>query len=300
MGTGIYGKPEVDILELSGNQLYPQHVRNMGSWVIDHDPGFKITKDTAIGSIGSCFAVEIQKWLKQNGYRYVETAYARDGSGPWGKVYNTASLRQIMAVAAGRWETWEHPWWVDNQFVDPLRKWHTYDSWSSYAFGQEVLHRKTVEALQQMDVFIITVGLNEVWGTKDRAEVFYQVPPAEVFDPARHAFWRLTVDDNVNNLHEAMRYARMINPELRFVLTLSPVPLRATFRKDVDCFTANVESKAVLRAALAAFGKLYFPAYEVAMAAGQGMPFNDDARHVRPAVVNAIMEVFERSYVEVV
>ena len=97
-----------------------------------------------------------------------------------------------------------------------------------------------------------------------------------------------------------MRYARRINPQLRFVLTLSPVPLRATFRKEVDVWTANTESKAVLRTALAQFGKLYFPAYEIAMAAGQGWPFKDDARHVRPAIVQAIMEVFKHSYVEVV
>jgi hypothetical protein len=84
------------------------------------------------------------------------------------------------------------------------------------------------------------------------------------------------------------------------VLTLSPVPLMATFRP-ISCITASSVSKAILRVAidlamnLEKEGVYYFPSYEM-VTAGFADPYRDDNRHPREEIVERVMAVFERRY----
>ena len=84
---------------------------------------------------------------------------------------------------------------------------------------------------------------------------------------------------------------------MRFLLTVSPVPLVATAGPE-HVLSATTYSKSVLRAAA---GQLchersdvdYVPAYEViASAVSKGKYFADDLRTVRPEGVDAVMEMF--------
>lgn len=78
-------------------------------------------------------------------------------------------------------------------------------------------------------------------------------------------------------------------PELRILITVSPVPLNATFR-NADVITANMYSKSVLRV-LAEELYLqhrdvdYFPSYESVMLSHRDRAFLDDFRHVRDDLV---------------
>jgi len=79
--------------------------------------------------------------------------------------------------------------------------------------------------------------------------VFWRGVPKDVYDEKRHVFRLTTVDENADNLTRLVEVVRQVNPTAPIILTLSPVPLLATFR-EISCLTADCVSKSVLRVAL--------------------------------------------------
>ncbi len=88
--------------------------------------------------------------------------------------------------------------------------------------------------------------------------------------------------------------------DFQFVVTVSPVPLQATFT-DQDVIVANAESKAVLRAAAGAFARRhdnvsYFPSYEMVTHSHPDFALRPDRAHVEWAMVDRIMSSFIDAY----
>ena len=123
--------------------------------------------------------------------------------------------------------------------------------------------------------------------------------PEREFQSDRHRFRVSTVQENVENLHAIYQLIRKYRPDAKVILTLSPVPLAATFR-DMSCITANQISKAILRAALDQFfsgikdeGKaFYWPSYEIAQTF-PGDIWTEELRHIKREVLDYIMTLFE-------
>lgn len=262
-------------------------------------------KGTPIGSIGSCFASHLKGYLIENGFNYVQTSDAPGsaiGSAAWGVVYNTFCIRQEMARASGAF-TPDETEWPDGGggLLDPYRKDIGWKNQAAAAREREAHARDARRALEAVRVFIITAGLAEIWFNRGDGSVFYQVPPPKVYDPERHGFRLSTVDENADNLEEALRYLWAINPGCEVVLTVSPVPLRATFRP-MNVVVANTQSKAILLGAVHRVAERlervhYFPSYELVTVLATN-PFKDDNRHVRPGVIRGVMDVFTRSFVK--
>jgi hypothetical protein len=110
------------------------------------------------------------------------------------------------------------------------------------------------------------------------------------------------VQDNIADLDAFLIELRAVNPRVRLVLTVSPVPLAAT-AEPRHVWTATTLSKAVLRVAAEEIarrpGVVYFPAYEVVTApAARGAYFADDLRSVTPAGVDHVMRLFFDHLVE--
>ena len=87
------------------------------------------------------------------------------------------------------------------------------------------------------------------------------------FDPDRHEFRNFDAAEATADLLEFTWLLRSINPGVRIILTVSPVPLIATATGD-HVLTASIYSKSVLRVAAAELARLepeiaYFPAYEI-------------------------------------
>lgn len=282
-------RPEFKILDLQPHQIWD--TSGLDHHNVKPKRLFDLPPNPRIATMGSCFAIELAKWLKRNGFRYVESPNAHDGSGPWGKVYNTVSMLQLLDTA---WHGGEPAWVVGDRWLDPYRKWVTYPNAATYEHGRATLASETDWVLRNSDLLILTLGLSEVWG-RAPYDVFYQVPPESIYDPARHSFWSLTAYDNELNLGGITECLSQY-PDLEVLFTLSPVPLRATFR-DMDVYQANSESKASLREALARSGVPYFPAYELVFTRPVG-PFIADGRHVKPNVIASVMESFAETYLE--
>ena len=86
---------------------------------------------------------------------------------------------------------------------------------------------------------------------------------------------------------------------IKVVITVSPVPLLATFTNE-DCVVANELSKSTLRAVAGYFTNKYeyvdyFPAYEMVRHLGISA-YRDDNIHVRYELIKIITEFMINSY----
>ena len=108
-------------------------------------------------------------------------------------------------------------------------------------------------------------------------------------------------------LLELDRLIQQYCPGLKVILTVSPIPLLATFRNQSP-ITANQVSKSILRVSLDSFmtsstimgsGRyFYFPSYELVFGLF-GNPFEVDNRHVRPEVADTVLEIFRMAYTDI-
>ena len=116
-----------------------------------------------------------------------------------------------------------------------------------------------------------------------------------------------TVEENEANLVKIVELVRSVNPSAPIVLTLSPVPLAATFR-GISCLTADCVSKSVLRVALDRTmtrqlpGVYYWPSFEIVRWLGAHVPWSlygtDDGnpRHVSRYLVGKIIDTFIEAF----
>jgi hypothetical protein len=293
--------PEISILNLSERDLYPRGRRLNPAFLLG-DRHALMTRDTPVASIGSCFAREIKDHLVSNGFNYLQTAEgpnARHGSAAWDRVYNTFCLRQEFERALGVFHPAERFWRHEGKALDPYRKqvvWHSHEE----AERELTAHAKAArEAFTRARVLVITVGLTEIWHSTIDQSVFYQVPPAGVFDPTRHGFRNSTFSENLANLEAIHALLAGANPGCQIIITVSPVPLRATFQKQ-SVVISNTVSKAILVAATSAFvanhdNVHYFPSYELVTTC---IPraFKGDNRHVKRRAIRTIMRIFEQMF----
>jgi hypothetical protein len=147
--------------------------------------------------------------------------------------------------------------------------------------------------------------LAEVWSDQVAETIINTTLVLEAFRyrPDRYQFRVTTVAENliaVEKIHGLlMKYG---HPDTQLIVTVSPVPLMATFSNQ-DVVMANTYSKSVLRAiaqewAAAHNNVHYFPSYEIVQNSDRAVTWLEDLRHVRGEVVRHIMDIFFRYYVE--
>jgi hypothetical protein len=154
--------------------------------------------------------------------------------------------------------------------------------------------------METLDVFVFTLGLTECWASREDGAVFPICPGVEggIFDPARHVFYNQTVDDVVADMTRFLMVLARLNPTAQVILTVSPVPLAATARRDQHVLSATTYSKAVLRVAAEILATrfthvAYFPSYEIITGAyNKGAYYARDLRNVVEAGVGHVMGLF--------
>jgi hypothetical protein len=114
----------------------------------------------------------------------------------------------------------------------------------------------------------------------------------------------LTVEENIGFLRKGLQELRKHNPEVKLIVSVSPVPLLRSIRKDCTVVESTAHSKAVLRVALEEFSKtsenvFYMPSFETVMYPGSKMsPWLPDGRHVTEDIVSKIMSLFQSNYTD--
>ncbi len=295
---GSYDNPLAD-------GLYPRPVRQ----------DLSITRSTPIASMGSCFAREIKTVLLREGYSYIaeETHHpaSKHASAAWERLYNTFSMRQIFQYTFEEWNP-AIRWWKapdSGKIQDPYRRIILYDD-EEQANADFRNHRAYSRlALEKAEVLILTLGLTEIWeDVEDGSVICLPSGPYvnEHGDMSRYRFRVSRYDENLENLERMHSIMSRHNPSCKIVVTVSPVHLWATFRRDSDVIAASCNSKSTLRAVADQFAEnhenvLYFPAYEMATIYMplMGKSVFAEGRenfHVNQDTVNFIMGQFFKSY----
>lgn len=260
-----------------------------------------------IMSAGSCFAANIIPFFEAAGFPYVRTEFmdAADRynyhlySASYGNIYTARQLRQLLERLCGAFRPVEDRWRIGDEVIDPFRPGLPDPAGSDEEFDLLLAshHDRVREAIGAASLFIFTLGLTEAWVSKADGAVFPACPGtiAGTFDPDAHAFVNFRCTEIRDDLAESVRLLRGLNPALRVMLTVSPVPLVAT-ATDRHVLRATSYSKSALRAAceevaLDCPGVVYFPAYEIVTGPHSAGFFKPDLRSVSPAGVQAVMDV---------
>ena len=190
-------------------------------------------------------------------------------------------------------------WQKGDRFLDPFRDGVEFATIAEYEANYDRHIAAARAALEKAEVFIITLGLNEVWYFKMDDSVFSRSPRR--IAPSFVEYKTLSVAQNVAELQQMLNILRANNPRVKVIVTVSPVPLHATFLHGTyHVVEANMHSKAVLRVAAQEFTErnsevYYFSSFELVTYGFQN-PWDDDQRHIKPEVVNRIMEMFREVF----
>lgn len=196
----------------------------------------------------------------------------------------------------------EEVWEQNGRYFDPFRP---AIEPGGFASPEEVIAsrrttlRAIAKAIREADVFVFTLGLTESWRNKTTDETYAICPGtvAGTFDPASHEFQNFEYPEIMEDLDYVFGLAKRENPDIRFLLTVSPVPLVAS-ASGQHVLPATVYSKSVLRAAAGAAAARhdfvdYFPSYEIVSSApSKGRYFEEDLRSVTKSGVKHVMSVF--------
>lgn len=277
-------------------QFYPEDRTLERDYVVDRffmkgwaPPRPFIEPSTPIVAFGSCFAKNISNYLHAKGYN-VLTKKAN-------KAYVTSMGDGMVHTHAIR-QQFEWAW--ENR-VPKADLWVGYNQ-EDFGYDEEA-RLQTKELFDEAGVFIITLGLSEIWYDEITGEVFWRQPPEAKRDPERHKFRVASYAETLENLRAIVALIRKYRPEATIVFTVSPIPLRATFR-DVSCLSANAVSKSILRAAVDQVYRdfsnhddnlFYFPSYDIVMY-GFDNQWTADRRHVYPHVLTFNMMTFEHFF----
>ena len=247
----------------------------------------QLPRTARVLTVGSCFAGSIGSRLAAN---KVESLV-----NPFGTVFQPLALTKLLRAAAGEDVDWQQ------HFVEARGRWQSYDLHGSIGAESPVellliireLVRRTGEFLRQADLMLLTLGTAWAYRLRETGELV-----SNCHKQSADLFVRelLTPDEIINNLAETHAYLRRINPELRFILTVSPV------RHLKDTLPLNSVSKSVLRVATHIVSDLlpgvaYFPAYELLLDDLRDYRFYaSDMLHPSEVAEDYIWEKFARTY----
>lgn len=301
--------------DIAGNYAF-QRLRQ--TWFTPKiDPKFKLQRDDKVYAIGSCFA------------RGLECALIRRKMAVESAAPEFARLQPVNKKLSGlgfinKYNTFsilnELRWALDPDAVFPVESIAqvTETTWSdphtnpalrlvglAETLERRSLLQRVTKRITNCRAVIVTLGLIEVWRDV-QADVYLNCTPITGLfktQPDRYEFRLTSFAQNWANLetiHALLsRYGR---PDLRIVVTVSPVPVMTTF-STMDIVVANTYSKSLLRTiaqewAAAHDNVDYFPSYEIVQNSDRSAVWEADLRHVKGAGAQHIMELFLRSYLD--
>ena len=217
---------------------------------LNSEPKF-LNKATRFFTMGSCFARNLAASLNASGYvshhmeisEYINTTFANRVFVDWlGDADIDGSIRDRIV-----------------ELLPP--------GWS---------RENTLAVIKTSDVFILTLGVAAAFF--DRTNGAFVLPrPSALNSRAlaeKYLFRTASVQENVDNVLYLLKFIRSISPEIKIVVTVSPVPLLASFEFEstvqADCLSKStmrlVAHEVVNNSGISNI--LYWPSFEVFRWAG--------------------------------
>lgn len=310
MKSPYSGLPQKNFWKTGVSQQSPDTIADF--W----QPKFPLSRSVGIATAGSCFAQHIARYLRATGATVLDVEPPPAGlsatnalkygysiySARYGNIYSARHLLQLAKEAFGRFTPAGYIWERDGRFFDAMRP--TVEPGGLPSAEAVQKHRtqhlhKVRRLFGVADVWVFTLGLTEAWIHEPSGTVYPTAPGtvAGSYDPAIHSFRNFDFLDIYEDFVAFRKFAMKRKPSVKFLLTVSPVPLTAT-ASDQHVLVATTYSKAVLRAVA---GKLamefdnvdYFPSFDlIASAFSRGAYYADGSRQITEAGVETVMRLF--------
>lgn len=299
--------------------------RSLKNGISEVDPvvsaGFSIDKDTKVAAAGSCFAQHISRYLERSGYNYFVTEtgpefFPKDVlkdfnygtfSSRFGNIYTAKQLNQLFDRAFGNFEPVETFWLDNGRYIDPFRPLiqpEGFDSYEELCLDVERHLSAVREMFLNLDVFVFTMGLTEGWLDKRDGAVYPVCPGCSVgqYDDSKYEFFNQSYDEVMFDMSSFFKKLKEINPSAQMLLTVSPVPLMATF-EDRHVIVSTTVSKSILRVVADVLASQkdihYFPSFEIITGNyNKGAYYENDLRSVREEGVAHVMKLFLKYYTD--
>lgn len=279
---------------------------------------WRLPADVRFSTYGSCFAQHISRALIARGVSWVDAEPAPGRTPPalaksynygvyssrTGNIYTAAQLLYWVNLALDpAWsrmvDLWAAP---DGRIRDSLRPVVEPRGFASAQEARQSLSANAVafrRSITEADVFVFTLGLTEGWENAETHQPYPLCPgtTAGEFDPDRHVFRNYSYPEIHKDLTDAFGLMWRLNPDLKILLTVSPVPLTATASPD-HVLVATTYSKSTLRAVAGDLARAltavdYFPSYEIiASPPSRASFFEPNMRSVAQAGVDFVMGHF--------
>lgn len=305
---------------LPDSSFWSRSVASKGPGQIDPvvSTKFTIGSNDKVATMGSCFAQHISKQLVKLSLPYFVTESPPDHlsltdalsrnygifSARYGNVYTIRQALQLLQRTMGLFEPDDNVWTYKGGFVDAFRPQiepEPYESIDQVLDARQE-HLQSVKRLfLETDVLVFTLGLSEAWRSLTDGSVYPMAPGVHggQFDSSLVEFRNFEVQELQEDLESFVLMCQQFNPSIRVLLTVSPVPLIATYEPR-HVLLSNSVSKSKLRVVADIVSRKfdfvdYFPSYEIITGSAIGHRyFDSDARQVTQLGVNHVMKIFTR------
>lgn len=243
-----------------------------------------LKKDSRVLTLGSCFAENIAIFLNKIG---IQSNSLRSGE----IVNSTYANRALLE-------------WATDGISDDIAP--EVGALFPQMFPQS--HEEIRHLITTADVLVFTLGVAPCFFKKDSGQFTIVSPDIHTMHFLKVTKSRVTtVDENVKNIETICNLIWSINKNIHVVITVSPVPLRASFDYS-SAIVADCVSKSTLRVSVdQAIKKMeeknihYWPAFEAVRWAGAYRPGSYGAEdgtthHVSEATVQAITSGFAYAF----
>lgn len=294
--------------------------RSTASSLIDivHRPKFRIAPNAPIFTMGSCFTRVVENALIGLGRNVLLQpfglpidAFERRNSTFTGTRSRTcfnkydvhAMSHEIRRVLDNK--TYENEGLIEigpDRWFDPHASMLRPTDLATALRNRQHIKDATAQ-IRKAAVVILTLGLTESWVDTATGLAMNVAPPPQwlASNSGRFQFIDHGYESILSELLDTIDFIRRNgNNAVKFILTVSPIPMAATFRA-LDILVAHTASKAVLRAvADEAQRRLdhvdYFPAYELVVHSSREVVWQQDNMHVESAAANHVVGSFCRAY----
>jgi hypothetical protein len=214
------------------------------------EPRF-LNRDTRFFTMGSCFARNLAKSLRDRGYE----AFHMEIS----EYINTTFANKVFVD------------WLSGAEIDPAIR-----DRIAELLPQPWSKENTLEIIRTSRVFILTLGVAPAFF--DRSTGDFVLPRPSALNSRvlaeKYQFRTTSVKENVDNVLYLINFIRSVSPDIKIVVTVSPVPLVASFEFEsavqADCLSKStmrlVAHEVVNNSSLENI--LYWPSFEVFRWAG--------------------------------
>jgi len=286
------------------------------------NPKFQVSKSDCVATAGSCFAQHLARRLASMGFNYYVPESGEELVGDervargfgvfsarYGNIYTTRQLLQLFDEAFSTRITHEQAWLrSDGRYIDPFRPNIEPTGFKSAEAmnAERGRHLKYVkQVFLNADVFVYTLGLTESWMNRVSGDVFPLAPGVVggSYNEKDYVFKNFSVTEVSADLKLFLQKLKKVNHNVKVLLTVSPVPLIATYEMRhvavATCYSKSVLRVAAEMAATEFDWVDYFPSYEIITGNfNLGKYYADDLREIHSNGVSHVMRCFMRHYAE--